>query len=116
MAITAFLNIIWIDWYRIERGAELFLRDAIADLNNGKLPPLISDIPEDDKMQIEALQNNLPKENYTIEYNDAWGEIFEFYVHFESGKSFLCCVDAPSMRLFERTGYKLLRFRKAETE
>lgn len=118
MIITAFLNIIWITWYRTERGAELFLQNAISDLNDGKLPPLISDIPESNKIKIENLVNNLPRETYTIEYNDSWGrtqrEMFEFYIQYDNGLSFLCLVEASDtfMSFFISPKYKLVWFEK----
>ncbi len=113
---TAFIELIMIDGYRIKRGAESFIQDAIVVFNNDRLPPLASNITQEEEVQIKTLVNNLPKEDYRIESWDRWGDSWKFYVHFENGKTFFCVVDAPGtfMRLFVPTKYKLLRFGETE--
>lgn len=114
--VTGFIGLIMTDGYRIKWGAESFVQDTILAFNKGKLPPLSSNITEEERTQVSTLLNNLPRENYKIEFSDSFYGLWEFYIHFENGKTFFCVVDSPGtfMRLFARTEYKLYHFREIE--
>ncbi len=112
LLFTGLMALIMVDGYRIERGAKLFIQNAIFTFNDGKLPPISCDVKEEEKVQMVTLVDKLPREDYKVEYSDNFGNVWEFYIHFENGESFFCAVDAPGtfMRLFARTNYTLFRF------
>jgi hypothetical protein len=68
---------------------------------------------EEKKREMETFLNNLPKENYRMEYMDCFGDVWEFYIHFENGKTFFCAVDSGRdfMKLFAKAEYKLFTFK-----
>jgi hypothetical protein len=118
LIISTFLGIITVDVYKIDRGAQLFIHDFIADPNKGNLPPFSYETTQEEKVRIENIIAGLPEKDYKIQIYDRFGDLWEYHIQFENGDTYFCAVEAPgtflTLTLFARVKYKLYSFREIE--
>ncbi len=116
LLISVFLGILMADTYRIDRGAQLFIHNFIADVNKGSLPSFSNGIAQEEKVSIENIIAGLPDKDYKIQLWDKFGDLWEYHIEFKNEDIYFCAVDVPNtfLSLFAKTNYKLYKLRKVK--